>query len=121
MRYRQLTTDERYRIAAARRQGLKQGEIARELGRSPSTVCREIARNSARYDGGYRACKADERTRGRRSRSRRNRRVSTEDWLVVVWLLREKWSPEQACGWLRAHGVLSISHETIRQTLKKAQ
>jgi IS30 family transposase len=113
MRYRQLTTDERYRIAAARRQGLNQAAIARELERSPSTICREIVRNSARYDGGYRACKAEERTRGRRSRSRRNRRVSREDWLVVRWLLREKWSPEQACGWLRAQGVVSISHETI--------
>jgi transposase, IS30 family len=113
MRYRQLTTEERYRIAAARRQGLHQAAIARELGRSRSTVCREIGRNSARYDDGYRACKAEERTRGRRSRSRRNRRVSREDWLVVVWLLREKWSPEQASGWLRTHGVVSISHETI--------
>lgn len=113
MRYRQLTTDERYRIAAARRQGLNQAAIARELGRAPSTICREIARNSARYDGGYRACKAVERTNGRRSRSRRNRRVSAEDWGVVRWLLREKWSPEQTSGWLRTLGLLSISHETI--------
>jgi IS30 family transposase len=39
--------------------------------------------------------------------------VSEQDWIVVTWLLREKWSPEQTCGWLRTLGVLSISHETI--------
>ena len=42
------------------------------LGRHRSTVCREVRRNSTRSDGHYRAFTAQERTNGRRSRSRRN-------------------------------------------------
>jgi IS30 family transposase len=113
MTYRQLTSEERYRISACRTQGLNQAAIARELDRSPSTVSRELARNRCQIDGRYRPSKAQERTNGRRSRSRRNRRISREDWTVVTELLREKWSPEQVAGWLRSNAILSISHETI--------
>lgn len=45
MNYRQLTSEERYMLAALRRQGLNQSEIARTLGRHRSTVCREVSRN----------------------------------------------------------------------------
>src|ERR687889_911331 len=113
MSYRQLTSEERYMLAALRRQGLNQAEIARSLGRHRSTVCREIKRNSTRADGRYRAPTAQERTNGRRSRSRRNRRFSAEDFAVVEELLRRQWSPEQVAGHLARTGRLSISHETI--------
>ena len=110
--YSQLTLDERYSIAAMRRQRFSVRAIARELGRAPSTVSREIRRNR-RADGGYRAHTAGEHTRGRRSRSRRNARFGADDWVIVEHLVALKWSPEQVSGWLKLHGVLSISHETI--------
>ena len=88
MTYRQLTSEERYRmLAALRRQGLNQSEIARALGRHRSTICREVKRNSTRADGHYRAFTAQERTQGRRSRSRRNLRFSTEDFALIDELL----------------------------------
>lgn len=59
MRYHQLTSKERYALAAIRRQGLSQATIGRELGRHPSTINREPKRNS-RKDGGYRPCTAGE-------------------------------------------------------------
>jgi len=68
MTYCQLTSAERYMLAALRRQGLNPAEIARQLGRR-STVYREVSRNSTRADGRYRAFTAQERTNGRRSRS----------------------------------------------------
>jgi transposase, IS30 family len=110
--YSQITQEERYAIAAMRRQRLSIRRIARELSRSPSTVCREIRRN-VRADGGYRAHTAGERARGRLSRSRRNERFAADDWVLVEHLLGLDWSPEQVSGWCRLHGVLSISHETI--------
>ena len=113
MTYRQLTPEERYMLAALRRQGLNQSEIARCMGRHRSTVCREVRRNGARADGRYRAFTAQERTNGRRSRSRRNRRFSAEDFAVVEGLLCRQWSPEQVAGHLARSGQLSISHETI--------
>jgi IS30 family transposase len=113
MNYRQLTPEERYMLAALRRQGLNQSEIARSLGRHRSTVCREVRRNSTRADGRYRAATAQERTNGRRSRSRRNRHFTAEDFDLIDGLLCRQWSPEQVAGWLRREGRLSISHETI--------
>lgn len=113
MTYHQLTEGERYKIAALRRAGLNQSEIARQLGRHRSTISREVRRNAARLDGAYRAEKAQERTNGRRSRSRRNTRFGRHEWKLVDRLLRRQWSPEQVAGDLRRKGQLSISHETI--------
>jgi len=113
MTYRQITSAERYILATLRTQGLNQSEIARELGRHRSTICRELKRNSARWDGHYRPSKAIERTAGRRSRSRRNQRFTRTDLRHVDSLLHQRLSPEQISGRLLLHRVLSISHETI--------
>ena len=86
--------------------------IARDLDRAPSTISREIGRNRCN-DAGYRAFKACHRTRGRRSRSRRNARVTAEQWRIVERYLRLDWSPEQVSGFLRAERIIRISHETI--------
>ena len=65
MKYRQLKGEERSVLAALRLVGLKQAEIARELGRHRSTVSRELKRNAAPYDGWYRARRAQQRARER--------------------------------------------------------
>lgn len=111
--YNQITSGERYTLGALHAQGLSQAAIARHLGRHPSTVGRELKRNSARFDGAYRPSKAEERTSGRRSRSRRNRRFTREELQLVELLLKEKFSPEQISGYLKKLGLLRISHETI--------
>lgn len=113
MTYRQLSPEERYMLAALRKQGFNKAQIARALGRHRSTVGRELRRNSTRADGRYRASTAQERANGRRSRSRRNSRFTTEDFALVDALLRRQWSPEQVAGHLARCGLLSISHETI--------
>jgi transposase, IS30 family len=107
MKYRQITSPERYDIAALRRQRFSIRRIARELGRAPSTICREIRRNSC-GDGGYRAFKADSRTRGRRSRSRRNTRLAAPDFALAEHYLKQHWSPEQVAG-----RTGCMSHESI--------
>jgi transposase, IS30 family len=107
MQYRQIASPGRYAIAALRRQRLSIRSIARELGRAPSTISREIRRNAC-ADGGYRPFKADSRTRGRRSRSRRNRHLVAADFALAEKHLRQLWSPEQVAGALRC-----MSHESI--------
>lgn len=87
--------------------------MARSLGRHRSTICREFQRNCSRWDGHYRPSKAQERTNGRRSRSRRNLRFTRQDFVAVEELLCRQWSPEQVAGHLRRAGRLLISHETI--------
>jgi transposase, IS30 family len=113
MRYHQLTSGERYMLSALRRQGLSQAAIARQLGRHRSTICRELRRNASRWDRCYRPSIAIERTSGRRSRSRRNRRFTRRDLQRIDRLLRQQWSPQQIAGYLARHGRLAISHETI--------
>ena len=114
--YRQLTSEERYALQALRKQGCGWAEIGRVLGRHRSTISRELRRNR-RSDGGYDPRTADQRARMRRSRSRRNQRITTEDWARVLECLTEQWSPEQIAGRLTLKGRLRISHETIYRYL----
>ncbi len=94
--------------------------IAKLLGRSPSTVSRELSRNGG-YDR-YRAALADQRAwdgahRPKRCKLARYPRLSRE----VARKLRLNWSPEQIAGWLkRAHPEeesYQVSHETIYRSL----
>ena len=111
-KYRQITSHERYVIAALRKRRLSLSEIARHMGRSPSTISREIRRNLS-TQGRYSPPKADSYAVARRRRSRRNTHFGVDDWMLVEHLISLDWSPEQVSGWLRLHHVLSISHETI--------
>jgi len=113
MTYRQITFEERYTLGLLRQRGLSRAAMARILGRHRSTIGRECTRNGTPRDGAYRPQLADWYAHGRRSRSRRNRRFSAAELQRVRALLEEQWSPEQVAGWLRRHGLLRISHETI--------
>ena len=121
MRYHQITPEERYTLATLRKQTppLSNAAMARLLGRHRSTVMREFRRNVARFDGAYRPSKAQERTNGRRSRSRRNSRFEKHDWKLIDILLGQLFSPEQISGRLREDGLLTISHETIYKHIWK--
>jgi hypothetical protein len=113
MTYCQLTSAERYMLAALRKQGLNQSQIARALDRHRCTISRELCRNSSRSDGHYRPSKAQERTDGRgRSRSRRNLRFTAQDSARVDELLYRQWSPEQVAGHLSRLGQLGSSFTT---------
>jgi IS30 family transposase len=90
------------------------------LGRSPSTVSREISRNGG-YDG-YRAALADDKAWARARRPKRCK-LATNPWLrqSVASKLRLNWAPEQIAGWLKRthpeHGCYQVSHETIYRSL----
>jgi IS30 family transposase len=113
MRYRQITPEERYILGTLRKQGYSNAEIARVTRRHRSTISREFARNHSTYDGAYRPSAAQEKANGRRLNCRRNKKFSQGEWELVESLLREKYSPEQISGRLRAEGILDISHEAI--------
>lgn len=113
MVYRQLSTEERYQIAALRHHGLTSPLIAAALRRHPSTIAREVKRNATPYDGAYRPKMAVEMSHGRRRRSRRNTRYGPLHFASVDALLAQRWSPEQIVGRLRRERRPVMSHETI--------
>jgi IS30 family transposase len=94
--------------------------MARLLGRSASTVSRELHRNGG-YDG-YRAAPADEQAWARSRRPKRCK-LAINPWLrqAVASKLRLNWAPEQIAGWLkRSHSgdeSHCVSHETIYRSL----
>ena len=115
MAYHQITLFERVLIQDYLRQGKSALDIAMQLGRHRSTIYREVERNScSRTDGSYRFQQADSAAHTRRSRSRRNCRLTDQDWdLVEALLKQEDWSPEQIAGRMALEGRLQICHETI--------
>lgn len=98
MTYRQLTLEERYRIAALRALGWCPAVIARALGRARSTITGERAR-SRTARGRYEAYPAHCFTRTRRTVSGRNRRVTPGDWAVAGAARRARRAP----AWLLEH------------------
>jgi IS30 family transposase len=108
----QITLEERYAIVALRKARLSIRAIAREIGRAPSTVSRELRRN-LRPSGLYNPGVAQSYSVARRRRSRRGTHFSRTEMRIVERFLGLDWSPEQISAHLRQTGMLSISHETI--------
>jgi transposase, IS30 family len=115
-----LTVAEREEISRGVAAGQSVRRVARRLGRSPSTVSREISRHGGRFR--YRAGEADRRAwaNGRRPqvcKLARNRRLAG----LVAGKLEQEWSPEQIAGWLKAcfpdDQTMRVSHETIYLSL----
>lgn len=117
MKYRQLSLDERYQIQALLRAHYSQAEIARELGRSASTISRELSRNSVPSAvQPYLAMRASKATRARRvAKGVASRKIRGQLRDVVEQKLRLSWSPEQISGRLKLELGLNISHEAIYQ------
>lgn len=114
-RYEQLSLEERCTIAELQRAGASVRKIAAALGRSPSSVSRELKRNTGQGPraGPYRPAYAQDLTAARRwSGSRLERNAELRD--QVLGGLRQGWSPEQVAGRLRRHaGRTLIGTESI--------
>ena len=114
-----LTLAEREEISRGMAAGASIRSIAASLGRSPSTVSRELIRNGGRR--GYRASEAEQAARDRAHRPKtcklaQNRALAR----IVAKKLQLEWSPRQIAGWLKHNypgdEAYQVSHETIYRT-----
>ena len=118
---RYLSEEERIDIADLRRSGLSIRKIADKLGRAPSTVSRELRRNS-RSDGTYRPFEAHRWAVQRRARCHR-RRIDKNPGLceLIAELLAQRWSPQQIARYLRRKfpddRSMWLCHESIYQAI----
>jgi len=115
-----LTAAEREEISRQLACGQSLRAMSRMLGRAPSTLSREVARNGGRR--AYRAAVADGHAWHRTRRPQRCR-LATHPGLrrIVARKLAQQWSPQQISGWLRctfpSDADLHVSPETIYRSL----
>jgi IS30 family transposase len=116
--YKQLGIEERERIIIMRTEGRSLREIGRVLGRSHSTIVRELKRNGPPvHRAYYLPHKAQERSKARKREAGRRGRLKTPALRgYVESKLMQGWSPEQIAGrWNRSSPGASISHEAVYQ------
>ena len=115
-----LTLAEREVISRGLAARLSMREIASQLGRSPSTVSREV-----RCNGGYASYRASSAENAAWQRALRPKACKLADRPHLVRLITEKlqeqWSPDQIAGWLKRQYPYDeryhVSHETIYKSL----
>ena len=115
-----LTLAEREEISRGLVAGQSIRSLAASLGRSASTVSREIARNGGAKI--YRASEAEEAAWKRALRPKMCRLALLPRLRqVVATRLAEQWSPDQIAGWLVQQypddPMMRVSHETLYRSL----
>jgi len=120
MPYTHLTPTDRGRIQAFVEEGKGVNYIADMLGRHPSTISRELARN--RTGMSYLAQKAQQRYEERRKACRPAKRLGYLPlWRLVFDKIGKKWTPEQVAGRLPLdypdEPRMRISYEALYQNI----
>lgn len=114
-----LSVLEREQVLLGLAGGESMSAIARRLGRSPSTVTREVAANGGRE--GYRAWAAHQRARTQVRRPKPFKLTEGPLLIEVSQRLMQLWSPQEIAGRLRLDFPddpgMRVSHETIYQSL----
>jgi IS30 family transposase len=115
-----LSFEEREEISRCLAAAQSLRAIAARLGRSPSTISREVASNGGRRH--YRAAAADQQAWARATRPKPCK-LATNPVLagIVAEKLQRRWSPQQISGWLKLaypdDPEMHVSHESIYRTL----
>ncbi len=119
---RYLSREERYELARLRDAGLAVRQIAARMGRAPSTISRELARNTDPRTGAYQPERAHRLAWERQRRPKPSKLAGCPVLRGrVQQLLDRRYSPEQASGRLKVlypdDPAMRVSPETIYQSL----
>ncbi len=113
--YHHISSEERFYIYQALREGRTQQFIAESLNRHPSTISREIKRNTMDNENQYHYKWAHYHWLNTKQLSNKKKFRKLTDYVkdLMVALIKKTLSPEQACAYAKEHHNVCISHETI--------
>ncbi|MDP3330520.1 MAG: helix-turn-helix domain-containing protein [Methylococcaceae bacterium] len=111
MTYTHLPPEERHYIETRHKLKNSTMIIACALGRSQSTISRELRRN--RGQRGYRHQQAHSKDQQRHADKAKAVKMTSVLVSEIDTLLKQQWSPEQISGRLRQEGKASVCHENI--------
>ena len=116
-----MSFEERELLTLGLEHELSLREIAHQLGRSPSTLSREVRRNRMGTIAPYRAVPAQRKAIIRARKARRSRKLN-DPWLwrFVKRALRKRWSPEQIAGYLQKRYPCDMSRQVSHETIYAA-
>jgi len=117
--YTQLTEGQRYQIYALKKAGMSQQEMARNIGVHPSTIGRELKRNTG--ERGYRPAQAHRKAKQRHTQKLKAIRLGSEQISYIDKHIRKEWSPEQISATMVPRGIAGVSHETIYRYVQQDQ
>ena len=121
MSYKHLTIEERYQIQAYKEAGLAKNEIAKKLNVHPSTISRELKRNSSKINKRYSAKNADKVSNAKRkyASQKSNLKMTKRVKNHIVKYIEEDYSPEQVSATLRIKDKINISLVRIYQYIEE--
>jgi len=96
-------------------QGYSKKAIADCIGKSKSSIYREINRNQDQRNGSYRDDLAEKKCRERHKHKKKHLKFTSVVKEKVLVLLQEDYSPEQVVGYCKKIGFPCVSHERIYQ------
>lgn len=106
-KYQHLNQSDRDRIEAMRRQGIRQGEVAKILDVNKSTISREVRRHR-QLDGVYRASSAEHKARVKRGNSKyQGMKIEKNHDLkkIIIQELMKKRSPDEIAGRMKREKI----------------
>ena len=98
-----------------KKEGYKQFEIAKAIGKDKSVISRELSRNCDKRSGEYKEDLACRKCSNRHKYKPKYRKFTHQIKRNVEELLKEDYSPEQVVGSLLSHGKKTVSIERIYQ------
>ncbi|EMU27165.1 transposase, partial [Acinetobacter baumannii ABNIH19] len=121
MSYHHLNFEDRTALMLeSRKEGFSARKFAELIKRHPSTIYRELKRNS--INDVYQAQYASDNTFARRRRGHRKLKIDSILWKFIVEAIRCLWSPQQIAKRLKTFPdldqTMNVSHTTIYSTIR---
>jgi IS30 family transposase len=113
MIYKHLSLAERHYIEIELKLKVPINQIAKAIGRSQSTISREICRNKGLR--GYRHKQANCLAEKRHVNKPKAVKLTNEIKHLITVCLRNDWSPEQIAGRFQDEEIIFLHHETVYQ------